>query len=148
MYNVIEKEITKEYMQELDRKRKFIPITFDYMFKGLFTKNLDLLKKFILSQLEINIKEEECNIKILNNELTKENKKEYKKTVDLYIKINNCIFVNIEVNREYFNNVKLRNIMYDNKLYSMFLESGEDISSLKDKTLIQLNLCAQKGLQI
>ena len=50
--------------------------------------------------------------------------------------------IDIEVNREYFNEVKFRNQMYADKLYTLILESGEDSKELKNKYLIQLNLNA------
>ena len=129
-------------MMELDKNIKFIPITFDYLFKSLFFDNLDILRKFILSQIDINILPEECKITLLNSELPKENKDEYKKTVELYVLINNSIYVIIEINKERFEDVKLRNFMYENKLYSMILEKGEDTKKLKEKCFVQINLNA------
>ena len=40
---------------KLDKEREFIPLTFDGMFKGLFKKDLNLLKDFISSQLSKDI---------------------------------------------------------------------------------------------
>lgn len=136
--------LTREDMIELDKKLKLIPITFDYIFKSIFIDNLDLLKDFILSQLDININPKECKIRLLNNELPKENKKEYKKSVDLYVAIDNNIFVEIEINREPFEDVKLRNYLYSDKLYTLLLEQGEDIGELKNKKFIQINLNAKE----
>ena len=136
--------LTREDMIELDKKLKLIPITFDYMFKSIFIDDLDLLKEFILSQLDINVNPNDCKIRLLNNELPKENKKEYKKSVDLYVSIDNNIFVEIEINREPFEDVKLRNYLYSNKLYTMLLEQGEDISELNNKKFIQINLNAKE----
>ena len=50
--------------------------------------------------------------------------------------------IDIEVNREYFNEVKFRNQMYADKLYTLMLESGEDSKELKNKYFNQLNLNA------
>ena len=71
------------YLCELDKKVKLLPITFDPVFKGIFGSNIDLLKDFILSVLEIDIDRDKCKIRLLNNELPIENYKEYKKTVYL-----------------------------------------------------------------
>ena len=71
------------YLSELDKKVKLLPITFDPVFKGIFGSNIDLLKDFILSVLEIDIDRDKCKIRLLNNELPIENYKEYKKTVYL-----------------------------------------------------------------
>ena len=136
-----EKEyLKKEDLLKIDKEEKLIPITFDYMFKGIFMNDLDLLKEFIISQLEFNFDLKECKIRLLNNELPKENKNEYKKTIDLYVSIDNKVFVEIEINRELFKDVKMRNYLYGNKLYTMLLEQGEDAKTLNDKTFIQINL--------
>lgn len=71
------------YLSELDKKVKLLPITFDPIFKGIFGSNIELLKDFILSVLEIDIDRDKCKIRLLNNELPIENYKEYKKTVYL-----------------------------------------------------------------
>jgi len=136
----VKEYLTRNDMEELDKSINLVPITFDYLFKSLFTDNLDILRKFILSQIDEKLVPEECKITLLNSELPKENKDEYKKTVDLYVLINNSIYVNIEVNKERFEDVKLRNFMYENKLYSMILEKGEDTSKLKEKCFVQINL--------
>ena len=90
----IKEYLTREDVLKLDETLNLVPITFDYLFKSLFSDNLDLLKKFILSQLDNELVPEECKITLLNNDLPKENKNEYKKTVDLYVLINNSIYVN------------------------------------------------------
>ena len=138
----VKEYLTRNDMEELDKSMDLVPITFDYLFKSLFTDNLDILRKFILTQIDEKIVPEECKITLLNSELPKENKDEYKKTVDLYVLINNSIYVNIEVNKERFEDVKLRNFMYENKLYSMILEKGEDTKKLEEKCFIQINLNA------
>lgn len=49
------KHLTRNDIKKLDKDLKLIPITFDYLFKALFSSNLDILKKFILSQIDISI---------------------------------------------------------------------------------------------
>ena len=115
------KEITEEEMIMLDEEVKLIPLTYDKMFKGIFKERLDILKLFILSQLELDISPDECKIELLDSELPKIKKDEYQKTVDLYVKIDK-IYVNVEVNREYFKNINKRNLMYADRLYSLVLE--------------------------
>ena len=138
--------LTMEDMIELDKELNLIPLTFDFMFKGIFMNNLELLKEFIIYQLDMNLNINECKIQLLNSELPKENKKEYKKTVDIYVSINNCIYTNIEVNREYFKDVKSRNMLFADKLYSMMLEQGENVSELNKKIFVQINLNAMEKL--
>ena len=97
--------LSAEDMIELDAKREFIPLTFDGMFKGLFKKNLDLLKDFVLSQIGLEMEDGMYKVELLDSELVKDKVNEYQKTVDIYVTINN-MYVNIEINREYFKNVE------------------------------------------
>lgn len=135
-----EKLITKEYVDLLDNKIEMIPLTFDIMFKSVFSKNLDLLKRFLNEVLNLKLNINEINVRFLNTELPKQNKKEYQKQVDLYVCINDNIFIEIEINRSNFDKVKLRNYLYGSKIYSMFLDTREEAKLLKDKFFIQLNL--------
>jgi len=128
-------------MIQLDEEREFIPLTFEGMFKGLFKKNLNLLKDFILSQIGLQIEDGMCKIELLDSELVKDKVDEYQKTVDIYVTINN-IYVNIEINREYFKNVEQRNFIFADKLHTLMLKRGEDVKSLEDKMFIQINLNA------
>lgn len=107
----------------LDEHTKFIPLTYDKLFKGIFKDNLELLKLFILEQLEFDVNPDECKIELYDSELPKLNKNEYQKIDDLYVRIHN-IYVNVEINREYFISVEKRNLMYADRLYSMILEQG------------------------
>ena len=130
-----------EDMIELDRKRDFIPLTMDGLFKGIFKKNKMLLKEFILSQTNLKIDDDNCNIDILDSELVKDKENEYQKTVDVYVALNN-LYVNIEINREYFKYVEKRNFAFAGKLYSSLLKRGDDVKSLDDKMFVQINLNA------
>lgn len=136
-----EEYYSAEDLIKLDNEREFIPLTFDGMFKGLFKKNLDLLKEFVLSQLGIDIDSNMCTIELLDSELTKDKIDEYQKTVDIYVRINN-IFVNVEINREYFKNVEKRNFIFADKLHTMMLHRGDDVKSLEEKMFVQINLNA------
>lgn len=75
------------------------------------------------------------------------NKNEYQKTVDLYVKIDR-IYVNIEINREYFNNIGKRNLMYVDRLYSMILDQGETHDELDNRIFVQINLNSVDKLDI
>ena len=118
---------------------KFIPITYVKLFKGIFKDDLDLLKLFILEQLEFDIEPSQCKIELFDSEIPTLNKNEYRKTVDLYVKIEN-IYVNIEINREYFRSVEKRNLMYADRLYSLMLEQGNSLGDLEDIVFVQINL--------
>ena len=135
--------LTEKDILDFDKKIELIPVTFDFIFKGSFVQELPLLKKFLLSTLDTEIDiDKDCSITLLNNELPKENKKEYKKTVDVYIRLNDDLYINLEVNREMFKYVEYRNLLYFAKLCSMLLEKGEENDDLYNKTLIQININA------
>lgn len=141
------KYYTEEDMILLDEECSFIPITYDKMFKGIFRSRLDMLKLFILSQLELDIEPSECKIDEVNSEVVKLNEDEYQKTVDLYVKIDR-VYVNIEINREYFRDVVKRNLLYADRLYSMLLKEGEDAGELDKRIFVQINLNAVDKLDI
>ena len=128
------------YLCELDNKVKLLPITFDPIFKGIFGSNIELLKDFILSVLEIDIDRNKCKIRLINNELPPENYKKYKKNVYLNIALNDDIFIEIEINRSDFNKVKHRNFIYQNKIYSMIPEKGNDPKDIDNVIFYQLDL--------
>ena len=91
-------------MTNIRVEEKFIPLTRDFMFKRIFTNNPEILKKFLISVLKLDINPDLATITILNNELTCTKEKEYHKTVDIYARINNNLRIDIEVNSEKFSN--------------------------------------------
>lgn len=133
--------ITDIFMLDNEGK-EFIPLTMDGMFKGIFKKNTKLLKDLILSLINLDIDKDMCELRLLDSELAKDKYLEYQKTVDLYVSIDN-IYVNIEINREYFKNIEYRNFLFADKLYTMLLRRGENAKTLKDKMFIQINLNAK-----
>lgn len=135
--------MSKKYLRKVDKRLEMIPLNFDVVFKGVFEKNLDLLKRFLISTLELKLDVDNTKIELLNNELIKENVREYQKRVDILVVLNDTIYIDIEVNRSNFERVKLRNSMYCDKLYSMLLDMGDKTTKLNDIYLYQLNLNAR-----
>ena len=133
--------LTREEIVELDKKIKFIPLTFDSMFKSVFTSDLDVLKEFLILETDLKFKLEETSIRVLNNELTKSNDKEYKKTIDIFICLNDKVNIDVELNNSNYNDViSFRNELYSSKIFSMSVEKGEKIKEAMQKAFIQLNL--------
>ena len=130
----------KEDYENLDKHLELIPITFDAMFKSVFLKNKDILKKFIISLLEEELDPNECKIEILNNELVKDRFNERKKVIDIYVLLSGYVYVNLEINRSYYNDVMQRNQMYESKKYSTLLDENEDARELRNKRFVQINL--------
>ena len=134
--------IDEKYLKEVDERLKMIPLTFDVVLKGVFTKNQDLLKKFLICVLNLDLDPETTKIHISNTELIKQNVKEYQKRVDILVVINEKFTVDIEANRSPFKRVKRRNTMYLDKVNTLILEVGNKTIKVNDKFVYQLNLNA------
>ena len=133
--------ITKEYLQELDKKTELIPLSYDRAFKSVFKINLDILRDFLKAVVPLDINDDD-KISLLDSEIPVKNKKEYQKNVDILVVINNRIYIDIEMNRSQFKYVAERNFSYGDLIYTRVVEKGEDIKGLKCKYVYQLNLNA------
>ena len=140
---VQEKTIDKEYLKVIDEKVEMIPLTFDVVLKGVFTKNQDLLKKFLLIVLNLNLDPKTTKIRISNTELIKQYTKESQKRVDILVVINDTLYVDVEANRSPFKRVKRRNTMYLDKINTLILEVGEKMKKANERFVYQLNLNAE-----
>lgn len=132
---------TKE-LKKIDQKTSLIPLTYDFAFKTLFIKNLDIFGLFLADV--VHIPNYNGDIVLINNELPKDNKNEYKKTLDMFVVLNGYIYIDTEMNGNLFINVIDRNGLYLDKISITLLESGENIKSFKRKIIYQLNLNANK----
>ena len=65
------KIITKEYLKEVDEALEMIPLTFDVVLKAVFVRNLDLLKKFIIDVLNLDIDPDKAKIRLSNNKVVR-----------------------------------------------------------------------------
>ena len=54
-----------------NEKLEMIPLTLDVVFKGIFETNLDLLKDFLISVLNLKVDYESTKIHLSNTELPK-----------------------------------------------------------------------------
>ena len=68
-------EMNEEYFMQLDEKLTLVPLTYDKAFKRIFRTNLDILKDFLKDVIPLDI-DKECNIRLMDGELPKENMKE------------------------------------------------------------------------
>ena len=59
---VEDKIIDEEYLKRVDETLEMIPLTFDVVFKGIFETNLDLLKDFLISVLNLKVDYESTKI--------------------------------------------------------------------------------------
>ena len=133
--------LTRDDLVKLDKELKLIPLTFDKMFKSVFTYDLDIFKEFLILETNLDLDIESTSISLLNSELPKGIIKEYQKTIDIFVSLNDNTRIDVELNNATYNDLlSIRNSLYESKLFSMSLESGESIKELAKKKIIQLNL--------
>ena len=140
-------KLNKEYFEKLDRQLELIPLSYDKAFKSTFKSNLNILKNILNVSLPIIISDED-KISILDSEMPIINKKEHAQIVDIFVVINNTIYIDIEMNRSKFENVFERNTEYKNRMSNIIFEKGESLKELKTKRLYQLNLNASPNEKI
>ena len=119
-------------------KNKYIPLTFDTLFKGVFSKHPDILGIFLNDVLDLNL--DKIKVDIKNNELENNNIKEKKDNVDIFVILNDKYYIDIELNSEYFKDIKRRNISYLYRITNLVLDKGSKLNELDDKKIYQLNL--------
>lgn len=122
-------------------------MSYDRAFKRTFKTNQNILKHILNASLPITISKED-KISLLDSEMPIINKKEHEQIVDIFVVINNTIYVDIEMNRSKFENVFERNTKYKNRMSNVIFEKGENLKELKTKYLYQLNLNASPNEEI
>ena len=118
----------------------FIPLYYDFMFKKVFTENPNLLKRFLITVLDLDLNPDRSTINILNSDLPKSKLNEYNKTVDIVVSINNNNIINVELNGESYKSIKDRNLLYQNKIQTLFIETGTKYNDFSNYFFYQLNL--------
>ena len=115
-----------------------VPLYYDKAFKCMFLKNPKFLKQLIVDYLHFDFEIKTFEIK--NSEQFIDNVFERRKVLDIYALINGTEHVSLELNNCNYNTVKLRNIMYANKIYNTFIKPGENLNEINKHHLYQLNL--------
>ena len=119
---------------------EMIPLYSDYMFKKVFMENPKILMNMLISVLKLDIKPELSTIRFMNTELTKSRRKEYKKTVDILVSINDTRVVDVEINTEKYSLIRERNTFYIEKIISMGVEESTEYKDMSHYYFYQLNL--------
>ncbi len=135
----------QKYLEET--KDEFIYLTNDVLFKSVMMRNKNILRRFLVELLNLKVDDSD-KIVFLNKELIKDHIKEKGGTVDIYVKIGDKYFIDIEMNKSSFSTVKIRNYLYVEKLHSLMLEEGDEYKALKANNLYQLNLNANESKKI
>ena len=115
---------------------ELLPLTDDYVFKRVFTKDghEDMLKDLLSAILNIEIKK----IEIKNPEMTKPSKEAKREILDIRATINDDSLIDIEMQVKDYKNINKRSIAYLAKLYSDQLQKGDDYN--KPLKTISINI--------
>ena len=126
-----------ETNQEETKKIELIPGTYDFMFKAIMLDkdNKDYLIGIISHVTGIK-KEDLVSIEVQNVEHTVNNKKDKKLRSDVIVSIGNNI-INLEMNKDYYDGVFLKNDAYMHKISSSLYKEKEDYIDVKK--VIQIN---------
>lgn len=114
------------------------------MFKRVFTLNTHLLKDFLITVLKLEMDPHNTNIIIQNSELTKTIKREYHKTVDILILLNDRLTIDVELNSSNYYAIKYRNALSIEKIMTTNLEQGTSLKNMDNYYYYQLNLNIHK----
>ena len=105
----------------------------DVLFKSIFMKNPNVLKRFIYDMTGIDVED----IKLISNEIPIVRNKEKFKRCDFLICYHNTI-INIELNSSYSKTLLVKNTSYIFSLFSQYTSRGEEY--FKDLEVIQINI--------
>ena len=122
---------------EENKKRPFNLLD-DKFVKEFAFKYPEIIKIFLLKLLNIVIKD--AKIEYLNTVLPITKTKEYLKTVDFNILINDNIIIDLEINNSPFSLVKERNYVYFSRIINSVLNEGDKPNRLKYYEVYQINL--------
>ena len=123
-------------IEKNQQKVERLPLSSDYVFKRVFTKegNEHLLKDFLEAILEIKIKD----LEIQNPELIRETKDGKQSVLDIKVQINDDSIIDVEMQVANEYNIRERSTVYMGKLIANQLNKGDSYSKLKKSILINI----------
>ena len=123
-------------------KTEIFSLSYDAMFRAIFTDNKYLLVKLvkaILKYYKINIFINEDNIIVKKNELNIDKYNSKRFVCDYIIKIDEEHDINIELNRNSYYGLHERNITYSFKIYYEHFKIGNTYQEFNKYVLLQVN---------
>ena len=126
----------------IKEKTEIVSLSYNAMFKAIFSSNKYMLSRLVQAildylELDINVMDKELVIK--NNELSLNNVHNKFLVCDYFIKIDEQLELNIEMNKSYYTGLEERNIAYCFKIYGDHFRSGDDYDKFKRYFLFQIN---------
>ena len=127
--------------EKTEEKNRFIPLTFDPLFKSLWRNSHSSSKKFLYRVFNNILGFDISNYTILPNELVIKRSKSVHNIVDILLESpDKKVIVNIEMNTQYHSNLRNRNESYLYKIAGDFYDSGEEEKYVKKINVYQINL--------
>lgn len=115
---------------------------YNAMFKSVFRKNPNILKKLIelvLEENNINLHLENKTLILQNNELLLDHYKDKQYICDFIINIDKSTDLSIEINRSLYPGLKERNMAYSFNIYYNHFKQGNRYHEFEKYGLIQIN---------
>ena len=128
-------------MTETLKEGELIPLTFDIMFTEIFNNpdNICILEEFISNYLDIPLNLVTGNLKILSRRLSKEERYDSRKEVDLLLNYQGKK-INIEMSNSASDGVINRNVVYLCKIHGRQLKTNDiNYSKINDTIQIMFN---------
>ena len=129
---------------------KIIPLSFDPIFTGIFNdeKNIDIVENFLSLYLKVPIEKLRGKVIIKSRKLKSSARKERRKEIDLLVDIDGKK-INIELNNNYYEGIRERNIVYICKVHGGQLKTSDNsYKNINNSVQINLNRnkCNEKKL--
>jgi len=122
-------------------KRPVFRLCNDSVIKELFSRVPNALILLISDVLNIDYDSIKTNSTVeLASELNKKREKNKTTVCDFVVKVNNSLWVNVEINKSYYKGLTERNLLYVSRILSNNVESGTKYSQLPKYKVTQLNI--------
>jgi predicted transposase/invertase (TIGR01784 family) len=118
---------------------KYIPAKMDFMFKAIFGSEArtELLRSFLAAVFSIE-KDDLPEIQINKNELEVESEDEKRSILDLCVRMNNGVLIDVEIQLRDAGNIVDRSLLYWSKMYARGHKRTVDYAELKKCVTINI----------
>lgn len=121
-------------------QRNLVDLRIDFAFKQLFGSagNERILIDFLNAMLKLPIKKRICQVTVLNSEILKEYEIDKKSVLDLLVKTNDGVFINIEIQFSNEYDMFVRTLYYSVRIFTVQMEQGMTYAELKQTITINI----------
>ena len=130
--------IFKEVVIILTKEIKIPLLCYDFFFKSVFKDNENILAKMISNITGLDYKLLKDNIILETNELPVSRKNEKFKKCDFIIRVGKDMILNLELNKNSYSELLIKNLSYVFNLFSTVTKKGNNYN--KNLKIIQINI--------